>query len=272
MKNTINRVLGNLGLRLIRFRASPYERLIKFDRYQETTIRLLGQDFKIADAPSFYHSYREIFLNEIYKFSSTKASPVIIDCGSNCGTSIVYFKTIYPGARITGIEADPRVFQILDWNIKRRSYHGVTLINKAVSNSGKPVRFYSEGADGGRIFPLEDYKNALEVAPVRLDDLIVEPVDFLKMDIEGSETEAVCSSEKLGRVDSLFIEYHSFKDSPQGLGAMLQKLSSCGFRYYIQTQFCSPRPLVEETLQLGMDLQLNIFANRVHDRPTITGR
>ena len=82
------------------------------------------------------------------------------------------------------------------------------------------------------------------------------------MDIEGSEAEVICSSENLNAVNSLFIEYHSFKDSEQTLGAILNKISACGFRYYIHTQFCSSRPLTKEKLHLGMDLQLNIFCRR----------
>lgn len=264
MKKIVQSVLRRLGFNLSRIEASPYEYLMASKRYRETSVKLLGQDFKIADSASFYWSYREIFLNEIYKFASSSESPAILDCGSNYGTSIVYFKSLYPKARITAVEADPKIFQLLVWNIKHRQYKGVTLINKAISNSDKPVRFYSEGADSGRVFPIDNSKNVTEVAPVSLDDLIGESVDFLKIDIEGSETEAICSSKRLALVDFLFIEYHSFKDSQQTLGAILEKLKSCGFRYYIQTQFCSPRPLTEEKLQLGMDLQLNIFAKRTH--------
>jgi hypothetical protein len=68
---------------------------------------------------------------------------------------------------------------------------------------------------------------------------------------------------KLGMVQQMFIEYHSFKQAPQTLGRLLDTLSGAGFRYYIHHQFCSPTPLTLETVQLGMDLQLNIFAKRL---------
>ena len=101
-----------------------------------------------------------------------------------------------------------------------------------------------------------------KVDPIALDELISEPVDFLKMDIEGAETEAILASRNLRHVPQLFVEYHSFKGADQSLSALLEKLSSSGFRYYIHSHFCSPRPLTEEKLQLGLDLQLNIFAIR----------
>ena len=64
------------------------------------------------------------------------------------------------------------------------------------------------------------------------------------------------------KVGQLFIEYHSFAGAEQTLAELLQKLTVSGFRYYIRTQFCAPRPLLATELQLGMDLQLNIFARR----------
>ena len=80
------------------------------------------------------------------------------------------------------------------------------------------------------------------------------------MDIEGAETDVICTSKKLENVSFLFIEYHSFIDSQQLLNKLLTTLSENHFRYYIHTQFCSPRPLTEEKIELGMDMQLNIFA------------
>ena len=84
---------------------------------------------------------------------------------------------------------------------------------------------------------------------------------------DAAETEAICGSQKLGNVAQLFIEYHSFAGAGQTLAALLQKLTDTGFRYYIQTQFCAPRPLLAAECQLGMDLQLNIFATSTTRAP-----
>ena len=262
MKLAVQKFLHKFGYQVSRFEASPYENLKEAARYKNMSIKLLGKDFVIADAASFYWNYREIFIDNIYKFKTEKKDPVILDCGSNYGSSIVYFKEIYPGAKITGVEADPKIFELLSQNIKRQNLSGVHLINKAISNSNKDVLFYHEGADGGRISPIKTSKQSFRVPPIHLDELIDGPIDFLKMDIEGSETEVLCASRKLKDVSQLFIEYHSFVDSVQTLNLLLKKLSTTGFRYYIHTQFCSSRPLTEKVVQLGMDLQLNIFADK----------
>ena len=154
-------------------------------------------------------------------------------------------------------------FQFSKKNISLRKYDNVTLINKAVSNKKGKVKFFSEGADGGRIYNMSKHKGSSEVETICLDDIIEDEIDFLKMDIEGSESDVICSLKKINKIKEIFIEYHSFADKTQSLDELLSCLKENGFRYYIQTIFCSPRPLTIPKLQLGMDLQLNIFAKRV---------
>ena len=101
MKSIVKRILRNLGLELFRFQSSPYEYIRYKPRYEENTVNLLGREFRIPDSVSFYASFREIFLGEIYKFESSNRKPIILDCGSNCGTSIVYYKSLYPEAKIS---------------------------------------------------------------------------------------------------------------------------------------------------------------------------
>ena len=262
LKDKISHLFQSIGLKIIRSRTSGFEYLLNKKRYQNQTINLLGSFFDIADSPSFYYSHREIFIDEIYRFQSDKIDPVIIDCGSNYGTSIVYFKQLYPDSKIIGVEADPDIFEILKNNLEQRSFSNITLLNKAISKEKGSIQFFSEGADGGRIHNMDSPKNSYKVETINLDELIDGDVDFLKMDIEGAESDMLCISKKLGKVKQMFIEFHSFVDEKQKLGDLLSTLTKNGFRYYIHTQFCSKRPLLEKETQLGMDLQLNIFAKR----------
>lgn len=262
LKSLKQRIWKGLGVKSAPAPVTPYEHLLTLPRYQEVTVELLGRPFRVADPLSFYWSYREIFQEGIYRFETTNPRPVIVDCGSNYGTSVVYFQATYPEAEITAVEADPRVFALLSSNLDQVQGAPVRRLNQAVSDSDAPVSFHHEGADSGRIHPLGNDAQVFEVPAVKLDELISRPIDFLKMDIEGAETAAICSAENLDNVQQMFIEFHSFADAEQTLSDVLEKLKSSGFRYYIQTQFCSPRPLTEPETYLGMDLQLNIFARK----------
>lgn len=240
----------------------PFQHLLTAPRYQPMTVKVLEQPFKIADALSFYWSYQEIFGNEIYQFDGATESPRIVDCGANCGLSVVYFKHRFPGAHICAVEADPHIFDLLSHNVNSRDLSNVQLIHAAVTPTGDPVEFHCEGADSGRVHPLSESKQSTWVDGVAFQTLLEEPVDFLKVDIEGAEAECLCQTDALHHVNQLFVEYHSFEDEPQLLDELLRKLRESGFRYYVQTQFCAKQPLVDSENYLGMDLQLNLFARR----------
>jgi len=248
---------------------TPYDHLLYVPRFEECVETLLEQPFRLADGSSFYASYREIFLGELYRFPSANPAPRIVDCGANCGVSVVYFKQLFPAAKIIAVEADPAIFALLEWNVSHRELRDVTLINKAVAVGTQPVTFHREGADAGRIHTLADTKEHITVPVVSLDELLCEPVDMLKIDIEGAETDVLCKSERLQNVAQLMVEYHSFGDTPQALHELLSALASNGFRYYVQSQFCPARPLVDHSSHLGMDLQLNIFGKRAEQIATL---
>src|SRR5450432_762248 len=75
--------------------------------------------YKIAyrDGPVFLVSVDELFVKEFYKFRPATDRPRIIDCGSYIGTSILYFKTNYPNAVVTGFEPDETNYSILKSNL-----------------------------------------------------------------------------------------------------------------------------------------------------------
>ena len=243
--------------------SDAFKELLTAPRFESMTLQIEESDFQIVDALSFYWSYREIFGEEMYEFTSSTDSPRIIDCGANCGLSVIYFKKRFPNASIAAVEADPFVFEVLRKNLKCRNLGDVELFQRAVTNSsGLMVDFHLEGADGGRVHRLRNSSQTVAVQTIKLDDLIDGPVDFLKMDVEGAEVEVLGGCAKLNQVNQLFVEYHSFADRPQDLDLLLGILKRHGFRYYLKTQFCSRQPLTEIQTQLGMDLQINVFAKK----------
>lgn len=241
---------------------TPYEWVKNQSRYQRVTVSLFGKPFTAHDGAMFHGQYREIIKGQVYRFACTKSEPVIVDCGSNCGLSIVYFKRLYPDARITGVEADPTIYSVLGSNIAAQQLSGVRLLNGAVSGVRGKILFHAEGSDSGRTQAIAGSHITHEVDGIPLDDLIDERVDFLKIDIEGEETNALLACTKLARVDRLFVEYHSFVGQSQTLDTLLKLLKGNGFRYYLRTVFCPAHPFLQVEHYLEMDLQLNIYAVR----------
>jgi len=207
--------------------------------------------------------HHEIFEEGAYAIKADTDHPVIIDCGGSYGVSTIYFKTRFPGAKLTVVEADPSIFSILSSNTRPFNFEDVTLLNKAVAPmSGQTIEFYSLGADMGRIHAGSMDAPSVSIPTICLDDLITGKTNFLKIDIEGAETDAIKACTKLNLVDQLFIEYHSFEDTDQTLGELLTILKAHHFRYFIKTIYAPAKPFQERTSNFGMDLQLAIFATR----------
>src|SRR5205085_1434743 len=186
--------------------------------------------------------------------------PVIYDCGSNVGVSVIYFKKKFPKAKIIAFEPDPKVYDCLSQNLKINNIQDVKAVNKAVWIHNGELEFGSEGADGGSVFQKE---NKIKVSAVRLKELLEKEnrIDCLKMDIEGAETEVLTDCKNvLSKIKYLFVEYHSWKNQEQQLDSLLNILSENGFRYYINSiGEKSSQPFIKSTGN-PMDVQLDIHA------------
>ncbi len=79
----------------------------------------MNNPIKITDTFWYLHGLNEIFVEEVYRFQSDTNTPLIIDCGSNIGLSIIYFKRLFPEAKIIGFEPDNEIFKILENNINQ---------------------------------------------------------------------------------------------------------------------------------------------------------
>ena len=245
-----------------RRRQRALSRLRGLPRYQPTTTDILERPLEVVDSLSFIYMFEEIFEREIYRFDAKTEAPYVLDCGSNIGLSVIYFKRLYPGAHVVAFEADDEIFAVLKRNVERWELGDVELVCRAVWSEETTLNFKHEGADGGRIERGEGAGDK-SVPTVRLRDYLDRRVDFLKVDIEGAETETLADcADRLGNVENLFVEYHSFDGERQTLDALVRLLADAGFRLHVHSPNASPQPFVRRDLNAGMDLQLNIFAFR----------
>lgn len=232
---------------------------INTPRFQETSIDILGNTLKVPDAPSIIWQYKDIFIDQIYKFKSKNIAPIILDVGANVGLSVIFFSRLYPNSKITAIEADQTVFKYLEYNLKTYEINNCSLINKAAWINNDGVTFSAEGGDGGSIYANE---NKSLIPSIKLADIISNHpmVDMLKIDIEGAEYDVILDcKDVLEKVHHLFIEYHSWKNKDQKLSEILAILEQNNFRYYISGVSNKHHPFICDD-KSSMDLQINIFA------------
>lgn len=239
------------------------KRLERLPRFAHTHSTLLGKQIEITDPYWYLHCYQEIFLEQIYRFRSLRTDPLVIDCGSNIGMSVIYFKYLYPEARIIAFEPDAEVFPILKRNMATFQLSDVELHQRAVWHCEGEMSFLPDGSVGGRLLPGEEIPRATRVRTVRLNDFLHDTVDFLKLDIEGAEYEVLANCrEELRMVRCLFVEYHGKRNEGQLLHKILQMIHDAGFRYHVKDANPIKHPFLGEERRRLYDLQLNLFGFR----------
>ncbi|WP_428656247.1 FkbM family methyltransferase [Runella sp.] len=234
-------------------------------RYQPTNVTFGRYRLEVPDAFSWTWQYEEIYMEEFYKFNASTPAPVIYDCGANVGMSIIYLKELYPQARIKAYEAEPTIADYLTKNLQTNGINDVTVIRKAVWKDDAGVWFGEGQADDASIYG-QGVKKLIPSVRLRDELALEERVDFLKIDIEGAETDVLPDcADVLDRVQHLFVEFHAYIAQPQALGDVIGVIEKAGFRYYIDTNQHRKAPFVNRRYRNNdvMDLQLNISAWRV---------
>ena len=226
-------------------------------------LSFLGHYFSFFDLKTTTSLIESIFIENEYFFKLKNKKPNIIDLGSNLGLSIIYFKTLYPNCSIDSYEPDPITFEILSKNIKNYHLRKVTVHNFAVTNKNGFINFHIDkeglGSPLMSTHPLRIInKKTIRVKSVRLSKIIKKKVDFLKMDIEGSESqvlEDLDSSQKIKLIAQMSIEYHHHIDSKQdNLSKFLKILEKNNFGYQIHAGQNTPFGL-----QIFEDIQIHAY-------------
>jgi FkbM family methyltransferase len=254
---------------LIKNKLFTKNELSRLQSGEKTSSVLFDKPINITDSFWYLHSLNEIFVEEGYRFSSTKESPYILDCGANIGLSVIYFKRLFPKARIVAFEPDVQIGDLLKRNLQTFGYPDVVVENSAVWTEETVLNFTANGSLSGRIHEgelQEVAERVIRVPAVRLRNYLAEEIDFLKIDIEGPEVAVLKDcADLLTNVKNLFVEYHSDPSKEQELDQLLLILRNAGFRVYVKEAWNNlPMPFLHKNYQPYFDLQLNIFAYRVN--------
>ncbi len=239
---------------------SLIKKYARFPRYTPTTLHWDGIELSAPDGISVAHQINEVLMLEKLRFD-TPSNPIIYDCGANVGVVSIYFKKLFPQAKIIAFEADTKIASFLKENLRKNKVEDISVVEKAVWVDSKGVDFGSEGADAGSIHRTQE---KTRVPSVRLRDYLASEkrIAMLKIDIEGAELEVLedCR-DALNGVERIFVEFHCEKSKPQKLDRMLSLLSENGFRYFIENTTVLKHPFID--IPKGpTDLQVNIYAYR----------
>jgi FkbM family methyltransferase len=221
--------------------------------YSVKRTSFLGLSVSFFHWQQLHYLFDEIFVDRCYAFTTGTPSPRIIDAGANIGMATLWFSRTFPGARITAIEPDPSTFALLERNVSGNRLGQVTPVQAALSDADGKIELLVQPAMPGdlRMSVQADRMagiaareaSAVKVPAVRLSAFADEPIDFLKLDIEGAEhsvMEEMASSGALGNVRAMSMEYHHHLDpDTDRLGDMLSLLERARFTYRISAPSAS---------------------------------
>jgi FkbM family methyltransferase len=226
------------------------------------SIKFLDKKIFFFDGKEFLYGIKEIFVEEIYKVALPDNS-LVLDCGANIGLSVIYFKKLNPSVKVIAFEPDTSNFELLKKNIESFGFSNLQLRKEAVWIENTQLIFKSDGNMGSKIVTsVNDAGSEIKVNAIRLKELITQPIEMLKIDIEGAEYQVLKDiKDQLSLIKNIFIEYHgSYSQNPE-LTEILQILTDSHFSYYIKEAapiYSSPF-MKSKKENYPYDVQLNIF-------------
>ena len=208
---------------------------------------ILKYSVSAYDYWSLHYLFSEIFINKEYDFEPDTKSPLIIDCGANIGMATLYFKMVFPGAKIIAFEPNPNSFSLLKKNMEENNLDKVELYNLGLAGNEGEIPFYIDTYNPGTLIGSVKQKRGgpgeLKVQTSRLSAYIAEHehVDLVKMDVEGAELEIIeelSASGMMARVKEFIVEYHhNIPGEKPDLSHFLSLFEAEGFFYNIKTGF-----------------------------------
>jgi FkbM family methyltransferase len=211
-----------------------------------------------TDFPILCPSLAEPFqtCEQYLDFAQLREGQTVLDLGCYSGlTAIAFSKAVKGAGHVVSVEPDPGNFaacvQNFDLHRRMNGSHRITLLPLAVSSHGGTLTFSSEGAMGSSAVAIVGgYRgDVVEIPCATLDEIVQQSragrIDFIKMDIEGSELDVIRNAGAFLRTHRprMIIEPHVVNgelDAKELVGC----LTSYGYHCEIIEQWGVALPLV----------------------------
>ena len=193
------------------------------------------------NSEEYHHLKNEIYTQDTYFFETDTTQPVIIDAGAHIGLATLYFKRYYPSSRVIAIEPNPESYQLLTKNIWDNNLSDVETFQVALSDNTGTTMFYRDTTpdhwwstagivDGS--WNRTQQSEGMPIPTQTLNHFLTQPIDFLKMDIEGAEQAVlIAAGDHLKKVKHMMVEFHPHPN--QSLPTLLEFLQKQGFEYQL---------------------------------------
>lgn len=196
---------------------------------RELTIDLGGRRIVGRLDAGDIQSFREVLIEEVYRFPGEITPDTLLDIGANIGLTSLYYAEQYPLLAVVAVEPDPRNASLARRNLA--SVNAAEVVEAAVSSCAGEVAFAS-GPEStlGRVDPNGNMRVQAVTMGDLLDRLPGQRADLVKIDIEGGEGQLF--SENCGwldRVSSIIIELQHPTETDTA--RVVSTIEAAGFKY-----------------------------------------
>jgi FkbM family methyltransferase len=238
----------------------------------QTVVACGGYHFFCRNREEFERICQDVFGSHEYRFQTRQRAPFIIDAGAHVGVATAYFKHHYPMARVLALEANAITFALLQKNVSHNALDDVHVLQAALAPEAGEITFYASASDESpgawgdsaiqQPWHEGDGTAVVTVPAVTLSSLLTEPVDLLKLDIEGLETAVLEeAAPRLSQVRQVILEFHGTRRNPgNDIGTVLNILREAGLT---PKMFQFGSMVRQETIQKDDPFWLSVHGERL---------
>ena len=168
-----------------------------------------------------------------------KEGEVVVDAGARIGAfTAKASRAVGSAGRVIAVEPEPRSYALLRKNIEVNRLNNVVPIRKMLWSAAQPVELYLSGNAASHSAYFDGFygptgeTTVCEAATLDsiLEELGIGRVDFVKMDIEGAEIEALKGMSRIlqSGVELAIAAYHPVNGTPTN-SVLIPELERLGF-------------------------------------------
>ena len=204
------------------------------------SIGYMGYELKFEDMDFFFERF--VPISGYLQHYVPKSGDVVIDGGAFVGFfSIIASKLVGPSGKVLSFEPDPKCYDMLVRNINLNGADNIIPLRLGLYNHDDILSFHAGGGPGSTL-QKGTFKGGseIEIEVVSLDNELlrhhINGVDFIKLDIEGSELFCIEGSLRiLSQCDvKLAIASYHVVDGNQTCWDVERKMSEIGYESWTE--------------------------------------